>query len=108
MIRAGNDYEFVRPILPEDRISVTWTLKDIVERFFGWRHAAVRQFGRPLQRCGGQNGRYQLRDRRLPADGKSMISDQEHRDCPGGEVLPVLEKTFASVDLMAYGAATWD
>jgi acyl dehydratase len=32
LIRAGNDYEFFRPILPEDRISVTWTLEDIVER----------------------------------------------------------------------------
>ena len=32
LIRAGNDYEFVRPILPSDRISVTWTLEDIAER----------------------------------------------------------------------------
>ena len=32
LIRAGNDYEFMRPVLPVDRISVTWTLEDIVER----------------------------------------------------------------------------
>ncbi|MBL8383265.1 MAG: MaoC family dehydratase N-terminal domain-containing protein [Burkholderiales bacterium] len=32
MIRAGNDYEFMRPVLPTDRISVTWTLADIAER----------------------------------------------------------------------------
>ena len=32
LIRAGNDYEFVRPVLPTDRISVTWTLEGIVER----------------------------------------------------------------------------
>ena len=32
LIRAGNDYEFTRPVLPTDRISVTWTLEDIVER----------------------------------------------------------------------------
>lgn len=32
LIRAGNDYEFFRPVLPEDRIAVTWTLEDIVER----------------------------------------------------------------------------
>jgi acyl dehydratase len=32
MIRAGNDYEFVRPVLPDDRISVTWKLEEIVER----------------------------------------------------------------------------
>lgn len=32
MIRAGNDYEFFRPVLPSDRISVTWKLEDIVER----------------------------------------------------------------------------
>ncbi|MGB7542451.1 MAG: MaoC family dehydratase N-terminal domain-containing protein [Burkholderiales bacterium] len=32
LIRTGNDYEFVRPVLPTDRISVTWTLEDIVER----------------------------------------------------------------------------
>ncbi|HZO04067.1 MAG TPA: MaoC family dehydratase N-terminal domain-containing protein [Burkholderiales bacterium] len=32
LIRAGNEYEFMRPVLPADRISVTWTLEDIVER----------------------------------------------------------------------------
>ena len=32
MIRAGNDYEFMRPVLPTDRISVTWTLEGIAER----------------------------------------------------------------------------
>jgi acyl dehydratase len=32
LIRAGNEYEFMRPILPTDRVSATWTLEDIVER----------------------------------------------------------------------------
>ncbi|MFP6745432.1 MAG: MaoC family dehydratase N-terminal domain-containing protein [Alphaproteobacteria bacterium] len=32
MIRAGNEYEFFRPVLANDRVSVTWTLEDIVER----------------------------------------------------------------------------
>ena len=32
MIRAGNDYEFIRPVLPDDQIAVTWTLEDIIER----------------------------------------------------------------------------
>jgi hypothetical protein len=32
MMRAGNDYEFMRPVLPSDRISVTWTLENIVEK----------------------------------------------------------------------------
>jgi acyl dehydratase len=32
LIRAGNEYEFMRPVLPADRISVTWTLENIVER----------------------------------------------------------------------------
>jgi acyl dehydratase len=32
VIRAGNDYEFMRPVLPTDRISVTWTLEDIAEK----------------------------------------------------------------------------
>jgi acyl dehydratase len=32
LLRAGNEYEFTRPILPDDRISVTWMLEDIVER----------------------------------------------------------------------------
>jgi len=32
LIRAGNDYEFMRPLLPADRISVTWTLESIVEK----------------------------------------------------------------------------
>ncbi len=32
LIRVGHDYEFTRPVYPDDRISVTWTLADIVER----------------------------------------------------------------------------
>ena len=32
LIRAGNDYEFKRPVLPSDRISVTWTLESIAEK----------------------------------------------------------------------------
>ncbi|WP_076867151.1 FAS1-like dehydratase domain-containing protein [Bradyrhizobium mercantei] len=31
-IRAGNDYEFFRPVLPTDRVSVTWTLESLEER----------------------------------------------------------------------------
>jgi acyl dehydratase len=34
LVRAGNDYEFMRPVLPSDRISVTWTLESIVEKSF--------------------------------------------------------------------------
>jgi acyl dehydratase len=32
MSRAGNEYEFFRAVLPTDRVTVTWTLEDIVER----------------------------------------------------------------------------
>ncbi|MBI1957710.1 MAG: MaoC family dehydratase N-terminal domain-containing protein [Candidatus Rokubacteria bacterium] len=32
LIRAGNEYEFFRPVLPTDRVSVTWRLAEIVER----------------------------------------------------------------------------
>lgn len=32
MIRAGNDYEFMRPVLATDRISVTWSLDDMTEK----------------------------------------------------------------------------
>ena len=32
LVRAGNDYEFMRPVLPTDRISVTWTLESITEK----------------------------------------------------------------------------
>jgi acyl dehydratase len=31
-VRGGNEYEFFRPILPEDRISVTYVLEDIQEK----------------------------------------------------------------------------
>lgn len=31
-IRGGNAYEFVRPLLPSDRITVTWRIADITER----------------------------------------------------------------------------
>ena len=31
LIRAGNDYEFMRPVLPADWISATWSLENIVE-----------------------------------------------------------------------------
>jgi acyl dehydratase len=32
LIRVSNDYEFMRPVLPADRVSVTWTLESIVEK----------------------------------------------------------------------------
>lgn len=32
MIRAGNDYEFIRPVLATDRISVTWSLDEMTEK----------------------------------------------------------------------------
>jgi acyl dehydratase len=31
MIRGGHEYEFFRPMLPADRLSVTWRLEDISE-----------------------------------------------------------------------------
>ena len=31
-IRGGNTYEFVRPVLPSDRVTVTWRLDDLAER----------------------------------------------------------------------------
>lgn len=31
MIRGGNDYRFHRPARPDDRITTTWTVTDIVE-----------------------------------------------------------------------------
>jgi acyl dehydratase len=31
-IRGGNAYEFFRPVLPSDRITITWRLEDIAER----------------------------------------------------------------------------
>jgi acyl dehydratase len=32
LIRAGHEYEFVRPVLPTDRVRVTWRLEEIIER----------------------------------------------------------------------------
>lgn len=32
LVRGGNEYEFVRPLLPGDRVRVTWRLRDISER----------------------------------------------------------------------------
>lgn len=31
-VRAGNEYEFFRAVLPTDRISVSWKLEDIIEK----------------------------------------------------------------------------
>jgi acyl dehydratase len=31
-IRGGNEYEFVRPVLPTDRITITWRLEDMAKR----------------------------------------------------------------------------
>jgi len=33
-VRVGNEYEFFRPLRPDDRITVTWTLEDIVEKSY--------------------------------------------------------------------------
>jgi acyl dehydratase len=32
LVRGGNDYEFFRPVRPDDRITVTWRLAGITER----------------------------------------------------------------------------
>ena len=32
LIRGGNDYEFVRPLYPDDVVTVRWRLDDIAER----------------------------------------------------------------------------
>lgn len=32
LIRGGNDYVFERPVLPTDRITVTWHIEDITEK----------------------------------------------------------------------------
>lgn len=31
-IRGGNEYEFLRPVLPSDRITIHWRITDITER----------------------------------------------------------------------------
>jgi len=31
MIRGGHEYEFFRPVLPADRVNVTWKLEDFSE-----------------------------------------------------------------------------
>jgi acyl dehydratase len=31
-IRGGNEYEFMRPVLPTDRVTITWRLEDIAGR----------------------------------------------------------------------------
>jgi acyl dehydratase len=31
-IRGGNEYEFFRPVLPTDRITITWRLEEMAER----------------------------------------------------------------------------
>lgn len=31
-IRGGNEYEFIRPVLPTDRVTVRWRIEDISER----------------------------------------------------------------------------
>ena len=31
MIRGGHDYEFFRPVVPNDRINAVWRLEDISE-----------------------------------------------------------------------------
>ncbi len=42
MIRAGNDYEFIRPVLATDRISVTWNLESITEK--AWSRGGTQLF----------------------------------------------------------------
>jgi acyl dehydratase len=32
LVRGGNEYELLRPVLPTDRVSVTWRLEEITER----------------------------------------------------------------------------
>ena len=126
LIRGGNRYEFHHPIRPDDLIRTVWRLDDIVER--------VDAGGRPMaivtttatyhhERSGGRSD-----DDLLATNTETLIhrpiaespssqppavegppADPVGVDDPrGGPQLPDLVRTLGPVDLVAYGAATWD
>ena len=122
LIRGGNAYRFAEPVRPDDLVDTTWRLDDVVERagrdgrsmaiatttatYRRRRDGAVLatntetsiHLDQALQRAG--------RDETPPPPRVDQDDDgeQEHT----GPRLPDLVRALGPVELMAYGAATWD
>ncbi|MGF1600207.1 MAG: MaoC/PaaZ C-terminal domain-containing protein [Acidimicrobiales bacterium] len=127
MVRGGNDYTFHHPIRPDDVIETVWRLDDIVER----SDAA----GRPMAIV-TTTATYTRPDGTvLATDTETLIHRATERPPPStvgpdpdlpptvpangpttlhatppsvGDRLPDLVRPLGPVELMAYGAATWD
>lgn len=56
MIRAGNDYEFHRSVLPTDRVSATWRIESIEERSFS--RGGTQLFVESIARYVNQDGEH--------------------------------------------------
>ncbi len=134
MIRGGNDYHFHHPVRPGHRILTTWTLTSIEERTTGsGQHLAVATAEAAYRLPGGDlmatnTETLLFRTPVVPDTTRTPVPDTSCGGAaavtadrgPGapwlggaaepsvGDRLPVLERPIGLVDLVAYGAATWD
>lgn len=137
LIRGGNDYHFHHPVRPGHRILTTWTLTSIEERVNAAGHnlaiataeAAYRLPDGDLMATNTETLLFRAHSADAPTrepsgfevPGTPCGSVRASGLAPSaptlfggstspsvGDRLPVLERTISLVDLVAYGAATWD
>lgn len=130
MIRGGHDYEFERPVSPEDQIKVKWRLEDISEHISSRGGTLLRVIA--LAVFSNLAGEAIARNRetlifepihgpersasRTGSRSSTMIPDSQpapsSSDIPAelhiGQRLPTLERNIDLVRMIAYAGATWD
>jgi acyl dehydratase len=133
MIRGGHEYEFIRPVTPEDRISVNWRLDDISEHkssrsgtmlivsalatYCNQREETLARNRETLifQPLRGLGQSEVVSRAVVPAlAGSTEIQTELHLQSPhAGELRvgmqsPLLERKLDMVRMIAYAGATWD
>jgi acyl dehydratase len=134
MIRGGHEYEFFRPVRPEDRISVNWRLEDISEHSssrggtiliviaaatfsnqLGEMLASNREtlIFQPLENPARSEESTETSIRARAADSEGRTQASTLASPRVGELLvgmqsPALERKLDLVRMIAYAGATWD
>ena len=133
MIRGGHEYEFFQPVVPDDRLRVSWRLEDISE------HSSSRGgsmlIAIALATFSNHRGEMLARNRetlifqpletgnrkdseRAPGPAQTLQSEEQKneellaphtsRELQVGMPTPTLRRTLDLVRMIAYAGATWD
>lgn len=115
LLRGGNQYEFLQPVRPDDRLSVTWRLVELREQPTRSRGLVLlvvsearyhNQRREPLA-VNRETVIYQPVEP-VPVEAPAAGEREEEATTAGGEELPPLEVAITLPVLVAYAGATWD